>query len=55
MLTLIWSKEETIRSAIIETYIRLFLSTPTDMDKKLECLYYAKNLTKYEQLTLFVS
>lgn len=50
MLPLIWAKEDVIRNAIVDTYVRLFLSQPpAEMDKKLEALYYAKNLTRYTQ------
>jgi len=48
MLTLIWTKEDSTKNAIVETYLRLFLANPPpNVDAKVETLYYAKNLAKY--------
>uniref|UniRef100_A0A6B2KWU1 Uncharacterized protein n=1 Tax=Arcella intermedia TaxID=1963864 RepID=A0A6B2KWU1_9EUKA len=45
MLTLIWSKEETVRKAVVDSYVRLYFVPPEELhQKKLQYLYISKNL-----------
>jgi hypothetical protein len=47
VLSLIWSKDEPVRDAVVGAYLRLFLSPPPEVTSApAKLLYIAKNLVR---------